>query len=205
MKHSNGFTLLEILIALTLFAILATITSSILYHAFTIRTRVTAQAEQLSALQLAISIIQQDTLQSVDRPVRGNDQRLFPSFIGQARYLELTRDGNLNPKSLEKRSTLKRIALLCEEGNLIRRTWETLDVVDRNKVENKVLLTDLTSCQFNYLNQTLQVLNEWRAQAVTQSQVKEPMPKAIQLNLTLKTWGQLNLLFIIPGALYAPQ
>lgn len=205
MTRSQGFTLIEILIALTLFAILATITSSILYHAFTIRTQVNAQAEQLSALQMAISIVQQDTLQTVDRPVRGNDQLLHAAFVGQAQYMEFTRDGHLNPKSIEKRSTLKRVALLCKEGKLLRRTWESLDVVNRSKFEDKVLLADLVQCQFNYLNQTLQVLSEWRAEVVTQNQNKEPSPKAVQLNLKLKTWGAVSLLFIIPGALYATQ
>ena len=37
-KKLNGFTLIEILIALAVFAILATITTSVLYNAFTTRT-----------------------------------------------------------------------------------------------------------------------------------------------------------------------
>ncbi|NYQ85965.1 GspJ family T2SS minor pseudopilin variant LspJ, partial [Escherichia coli] len=69
MIKNKGFTLIEILIALTVFAILATITSSTLYYAFNTRTRVNAQAERLNALQLAISIIQQDTSQTVERAI----------------------------------------------------------------------------------------------------------------------------------------
>lgn len=202
MRHNKGFTLIEILIALTIFAIIATITSSVLYYAFNIRTRVTAEAEQLNRLQLAISLIRQDTFQAVDRAVRGNDMKLFASFIGQPKLLELTRDGNLNPQSLEKRSTLKRIALVCEGDKLVRRTWESLDVIDKNKFESRVLLTHLSECQFNYLNQTLQVLNDWR-QTVSQDNQKENLPKAIQLNISLKPWGKMNLLFLIPGAVYA--
>lgn len=202
-KRSNkGFTLIEILIALTVFAILATITSSTLYYAFNTRTRVNLQAERLNALQLAISIIQQDTSQTVQRAIRGNEMRLFPVFVGQPQYLELTRDGVVNPNSAEKRSTLKRIALVCQDEKLLRRTWSTLDPIDRNKYEDKVLLDNLSDCHFNYLNQTLQLLAEWREQAITQNQRREPLPKAIQMNLTLKDWGELNMLFIIPGALY---
>lgn len=205
MNKTKGFTLIEILIALMVFAILATITSSTLYYAFNARTRVNLQAERLNSLQLAISIIQQDTNQTVERAIRGNEMRIFPVFVGQAQYLELTRDGNVNPKSLEKRSTLKRIALVCQEEKLLRRTWASLDPSDRNIYEDKVLLDNLSACNFKYLNQTLQVLDEWREQAVTQNQRKEPFPKAIQMNLTLKDWGEMNLLFIIPEALYAPS
>jgi general secretion pathway protein J len=67
------------------------------------------------------------------------------------------------------------------------------------------LINNLSDCNFNYLNQNLQVLTEWREQALSQNQRKEPLPKAIQLNLKLNDWGKLNLLFIIPEALYAPN
>ena len=64
---------------------------------------------------MPISLIQQDTRQTVERAIRGNEMRLFPAFLGQTNYLEFTRDGNVNPGSIEKRSTLKRVAL-CLPG-----------------------------------------------------------------------------------------
>ncbi|USQ12940.1 GspJ family T2SS minor pseudopilin variant LspJ [Legionella lytica] len=203
MKKESGFTLIEILIALAVFAILASITSSTLYYAFNTRTRVNEQSERLSALQLAISIVQQDISQTAERAIRGNDMRLFPIFTGRPDYVEFTRDGDVNPGSIEKRSTLKRIALVCQNDSLLRRTWDTLDPFDRNTHADKVLISHLSDCHFGYLNQSLQVFPEWRADAVNQDQNKESLPKAIQVNLNVKKLGELNLLFTIPGALYA--
>ncbi|KTD41113.1 GspJ family T2SS minor pseudopilin variant LspJ [Legionella parisiensis] len=201
-KKLNGFTLIEILIALTVFAILATITSSVLYNAFTTRTRVNEQSERLNELQLAISLIQQDTRQTVERPIRSNEMQLLPAFIGQTNYVEFTRDGNINPGSIEKRSTLKRVAYACQQGTLLRRTWNSLDIINQKNYEDKILLNRLNNCHFGYLNQNLQILPEWREQAVTLNQRKEPFPKAIQFNMTLQDQGEVNLLFILPGALY---
>lgn len=203
MEHQKGFTLIEILIALTVFAVLASITSSSLYYAFNTRSRVNAQSEQLGALQLTVSILQQETTEILERAVRGNNLHIFPAFVGQAQYFEFTHDGAINPQSIEKRSTLKRVAFLCEDGKLLHRTWESLDPIDRNTYEDRVLLDNSTACHFNYINQNGQPLQEWREQAVTQNQHKELLPKAIQINITLTTWGELNLLFAIPGAVYA--
>ena len=203
MKHSRAFTLIEILIALMVFAILATVTASSLYHAFNTRSRVNAQAERLTSLQLAISLMQQDFIQVVERPVRGNDMSLFPAFIGQEQYVEFTRDGLINPGAIEQRSSLKRIALLCDGGQLLQRTWSSLDSPDRNHYEDRVLMEKISDCHFNYLTRTLQTLTQWREQAISQNQIREPLPKAVQVNFTVENWGELNMLFLIPGAVYA--
>ncbi|MBA2647990.1 MAG: GspJ family T2SS minor pseudopilin variant LspJ [Legionella sp.] len=209
MNHSNlktktcGFTLIELLIALMIFAILATITASTLYYAFNNRARVNIQAKRLSTLQLAIGLIQQDCLQAQERAIRTNNMQLIPEFVGRKNYFELTREGNINPQSMEKRSTLRRIALLCVNNHLIHRTWPSLDPIHRGVYEDRVLLENLSNCHFNYLNQSLQLLPEWHEQALTQDQTKELLPKAVQVNLTLNDWGKMSLLFAIPRAVYA--
>jgi general secretion pathway protein J len=202
-KKEQGYTLIEILIALAVFAILATITASSMYYAFNTRARVTEQADRLNALQLALILIQRDTEQIVIRNVRGNDMQIFPAFEGKPQYLELTRAGFANPNSDEKRSILKRVAILCQNNKLVRRTWASLDTADRKTYRDRILIANLGNCKFTYLNQNLQILNEWRANAVQQDQRAEPLPKAIQMNLTLNHWGNINYLFVIPEALYA--
>ncbi len=203
MKKIKGFTLIEILIALTVFAIIATITSSTLYYAFNTRTRINEQSVRLSGLQLAISLLQQDISQTVERAIRGNELRLFPVFIGRSHYVEFTRDGVVNPGSVEKRSTLKRVAYVCQKKSLIRRTWNSLDAASRNTYQDKLLIDHLDGCHFGFLNQNLEVFPEWRTDALTQNQKKEVLPKAIQINLKPQDLGSFNLLLIIPGALYA--
>lgn len=198
MKYNKGFTLIEILLALTIFAILATITSSTLYYSFNARTQVNIQANQLNDLQMAISIIQQDTTQAINRPIRGNEMRLFPAVIGQGQYFEFTRGGFVNPQSTMKRSTLKRVAFVCSGDKLLHRTWNTLDAINRKSYQDRTLLTNLNECAFSYFSQNLQTLSDWR------EQTNEPFPKSVQVNLDLKDWGKISLLFTIPGGLYAP-
>lgn len=201
-RTSSGFTLIEILIALSVFAILATITSAALYDSFRTREILTAQADQLNELQLAISLIKNDTEQVIERPVVSGNMHMLAAFIGTRDYVSFTRDGVSNPLSIEKRSSLKRIALLCKEGQLIRRSWPVLDPPNINQYEDKRLMHGLTDCYFEYINRNLDSLSEWREKAVSQNQKPEPFPKAIQLHFAMKGFGDSSLLFVIPEALY---
>ena len=198
----NGFTLLEIMVALAVFAILATITSSVMYHAFDSHARVTIQADRLTAIQLAVDRIKRDTEQMVERSVRGNEMHIFPPFIGQPNHLEFTRGGLVNPNGIEQRSTLKRIAFLCQKNQLIRRSWDMLDTPDRKKYQDKLLLDNIDKCTFAYLAHNRQVLPAWQEYALQQNQSKETLPTAIKFTLNLRDWGNMSLLFIVPEALY---
>jgi len=202
-KATFGYTLLEIMVALAVFAILATITSSAMYHAFNTRARVSAQADRLNALQLAITLMERDTEQVVERAVLGNEMHLFPAFIGQAQYIEFTRGGLVNPKGAEQRSTLKRVAFVCQGDKLIRRSWVHLDTLKRNQYQDRIVLDNLEKCTFAYLTHNRQILTEWRENALQQNQKKAALPIAVQFNLTLHDWGNMSLLFVLPEGLYA--
>ena len=203
MNKTYGFTLIEVMVALAVFAILSAITSQALYHAFDTRARINEQANQLNAVQLAMVLIRRDTEQVIERSIRGNEMHLFPPFIGQPRYLEFSRGGFVNPTSVERHSTLTRIAFICTGKKLVRRSWDNVDTPNRKLYHDKILLNNLEKCSFAYLSNARQILSEWREYAVQQDQKKETLPLAIQLSLTIHQWGNMNLLFDIPTALYA--
>ena len=162
MKMHPGYTLLEILIALAVFAILSTITASAMYNAFDTRSRVNIQANQLNVIQLALTIIEKDTEQIVERAANGNDMRVYPPFVGHKTYLEFTRGGLVNPNNIEARSTLKRIAYVCNGKKLIRRSWERLDSPNRSTHQDRILVDNLDECRFAYLANNREILPEWR-------------------------------------------
>jgi len=148
MSKYRGYTLIEIMVALSVFAILATITAGVMYHVFSTRARVAQQADQLNQLQLVMTLLSHDTVQFIPRSIRVKDDHNFPMFIGTNEYTEFTRGGLVNPHAAGQRSTLKRIAYLCKDKRLVRRSWETLDSPNRNSFEDKLLLDKLDDCFF---------------------------------------------------------
>ncbi|WP_367605778.1 GspJ family T2SS minor pseudopilin variant LspJ [Legionella sp. W05-934-2] len=205
MIRLKGFTLIEILVALVIFAVIASITSATLYHAFNAREKVNLMADKLNQLEIAMALLQQDSYQAIPRSVRGNDLRYFPVFVGQGNYIEFTRSGLLNPKQQEHSSSMQRVAYRCDNGKLYRKRWLELDTTNRNRFHEKAILSNLSSCRFEYINRTLDTLNEWRPQRSIRERLLKPelLPKAIRVHLKFKDWGEMQPLFIIPEAAYA--
>lgn len=197
----KGYTLIEVLIALAVFAILAAMTGSVMHHAFTMKERIADVSSQMNRLQLALAMIEKDAQQATDRPVRIGNLQQRQAFIGKPTEMELTRSGLVNPQASEKRSTLKRIAYLCRQGQLIRRSWSRLDTPTPDRYEDAIILDNLKQCSLAYLNRKRQMQAYWHEKDMAK-QDDEPLPVAIQLTLNVASLGELSLLFIIPEALY---
>lgn len=198
----NGYTLIEVMIALMVFAIIATISASVMYHVFDIRKRVALQANQLGELQLAIALLEHDTTQFVPRTVSSNMSHTFSSFTGQHQYMEFTRGGLQNPNSVAQRSSLKRVAYLCRHQQLIRRSWDMLDSPDRHEYEDKILLENLSACFFEYVSSNKEILAEWRAYTVGENQKTQATPSGVQVTINPAGWGNMTLLFVVMEGLY---
>ena len=198
-KKNHGFTLIEIIIALTIFAIIATITASVLYQNTKIKERLEISANQFSQMQLAFSMLDKDIKQIVERQIRGNEMHLFPAFIGNPQYIEFTRGGIYNPMNLENRSTLKRIAYLCKRKQLIRRTWPILDTPNRQEYQDKILLTNVKKCTFKYIGMHNNIVPEWHQYTIRRQNqsITSPLPIAIQLSLNIEALGAITMAYPI--------
>ena len=199
-KTNQGFTLIEILIALVVFTVLASMTSAILYQAFNTRSRLNAQADNLSKLQFAIASINRDVEQFIPRSISNQRFKKQPVIYATRKIVTFTRSGIANPDGKEQRSTLKRVSLRCENHQLIRRSWPFLDGPNRDNYSETVLLGNLSACDFQYLDQNNQLLKKWRNQY---SRKKMPvLPKSILFHVNYKNMGSIYLHFIIPEGLY---
>lgn len=200
----SGYTLIEIMVALIVFAILATLTATAMYHTFETRAHVNEHANRLNQLQQSLIIMERDVKQATNRPVLNQDMLMQPALIGQSDYVEFTRGGIINPEGIAKTSSLQRVAFLCKGQQLIRRSWPRLDAPKQSSSHDKLILDNLEHCSFGYLSQKRELLKDWRQQeGLLRHQRKAALPLAVQFNLTLSDQGNMNLLFIIPEALYA--
>ncbi|MDF1683373.1 MAG: type II secretion system minor pseudopilin GspJ [Legionellaceae bacterium] len=192
----QGYTLIEVIIALAIFAILGTISVGLLGRSFDTSARLKAKIDPLAELQLAVARMNRDITQIVERGTS--------SFIGQTNYAEFVRGGLVNPDEDEAKSTLKRVALLCDNNSeLVRKTWTRVDPLNPDDFQEQALLHHIDSCEFSYLGTDNTWVSEWpmapEESTASPSKKQPPFPRAIKLNLTLENFGDIPLLFVVPG------
>ncbi len=108
----RGMTLLEVLIALSIFALIGVASYRVLFSVIDANERTSNHSVKLRQLQRVITLIDADIQHLIDRPVRYSqtDQSLAALLVRGNDYpLQLTRTGRPNPLQLQ-RSNMQRVA-----------------------------------------------------------------------------------------------
>lgn len=196
-KKNRGFTLIEILIALTILAIVGALMAMGLNSAVRIQMRVTQKAERLAEVQTAMMIIERDIAQIINRPAFDATGQLAPAIVrtlsDNQPVFEFTRAGYINPFFLQNRSTLQRVRYSFQKNQLFRTTWETLDRTINTPLHSQLLLTNVTAYNVNLI--TLQNATG------TPNQPTSTLPDAVEITLTLDDLGNIRRLIPLPRVL----
>jgi general secretion pathway protein J len=198
--RSSGFTLLELLIAITIFAILATFAYSGLKVVLDSEQQTTQYSQRMTQLQLALTLIHRDIEQATNRPIRdqhGDEQPAFSSGGFADTLLELTRDGYANPMKLP-RSNLQRVGYQLEDEILYRLTWRTLDRAQDSEPNQYELIDDVDAIEFVFYDQEMKKLDQWPPEEDDPDSEEKPgLPIAVEMQLELKDWGKIRRIFAL--------
>ena len=142
-----GFTLLELLVAISIFSVLGLGSYQLLHSVSDSHARVRTSINSYIRVNQALNIIQRDFNQFVPRQVRDvyGEPVLPITFQGGDYLVEFTRGGWSNPGG-RLRSELQRLAYSIdyEEKVLRRHFWLVLDRAEDSEPIAQVLLEDVT-------------------------------------------------------------
>lgn len=194
----RGFTLLELLVALAIFGLLATMSYGGLQAVMTQQSQTEIAADRLSELQKLYMIMQRDIEQVVLRPIRDEYGDVQPPLIGGETF-QLTRAGWRNPAG-RQRSQLQRVGYALEEQQLVRYTWAVLDRAQDSEPVVQLLSEAVEQLQIRYLGAD----NEWKEQWPDPQASADPaivpvsLPRVVEVTVEHETYGPLVWLFQLP-------
>lgn len=208
MKYARGFTLIELLVALSITALIMAIAYGGLGALSKQADSSRATMQRLRQVQLAMDILSRDFAQLEPRPVRdGLGAEISPALLAgpdNVPPIQFTRGGWGNPLG-NARSTEERVAYSLEDGKLVRSWWPELDGQAQVQPAKEVLLADVTSIKFQYMDATSKsfqdvwpptqttVINGPATHAPAQiAQAGAALPVAVSITVTLKDLGDVT-------------
>jgi general secretion pathway protein J len=189
MSDERGFTLVELMVALLVFGMIAAAGALLLGTSVESQARVTARLDSSAQLRRAHALLSADMAQAVARPTRGGPTGQRPAFVGggSGPIAALVRAGWDNPGG-DPRPSLQRVEYRVEGGRLMRLTAVALD---GGEVGNPLVLADgLTAATARYRGE-----DGWR-------DVWDPvdpalLPRAIEINLAFADGRSLTQRFMV--------
>jgi general secretion pathway protein J len=154
MTRQDGFSLVEVLAATAIFALVSALAVGLLIGALRTQAQSEAALADVAAVQRIAALLREDVGQIAARPVRGPDgladQRVFAADIegaeavrlridGPREILVLTRTGWSNPGRAQPRSSLQRVAWVLEEDRLYRAVWAYPDAAAGTEPRRQLL------------------------------------------------------------------
>lgn len=200
MKRHSGFTLVELMIALTILALMMTLAYQSVSMLLEASRQVAGPQAELQQLQRALLLVERDLQQMVPRK-RNNgygeqEPAILQSSNGNNGLLEFTRGGNPDlawqlRASGQMRSNLQRVRYVLEENRLLRQNWDMVDYATPAEPVSQVLLENVKTARFRFKLQKGQKFTD----SLKDSGGK--LPVAIEFELDHERFGKIRRLFVI--------
>ncbi|MCE0493859.1 type II secretion system minor pseudopilin GspJ [Vibrio salinus] len=197
-RRNQGFTLIEMLVAVAILAMLSLLAYQILYQVQISNDVSEKKSQQINTLQKAIIVLDSDFRQIADRKFRTNgaessDQKLFweDGLLGkQGKSLLFTRLGWGNHQWQFPRGEVIKVGYRLNAGKLERLWWRYPDTVvgDTGNVTTVLDGVSAFDVRFYYDGKWL---NHWDKEDV--------LPAALSVRLMLDDYGKIERTYLVAG------
>jgi general secretion pathway protein J len=213
-RQLQGFTLVEVLIALSITAFVSMIAYSSLSSVISGVESMRESTDRTYEINRAWMIISRDLRQFVPRPVRDEFGEEEPAMSGGpvARFaLSFTRAGWHNPNA-NPRSNLQRINYRIEDEALWRDSYTVLDRAGNTEPQSVLLLDGVEYMELAFLASLQGVQKEsggsgldtsdWVESWIVDDQASAAgaasPPVALEIRLQLDDWGEMRRMYALP-------
>lgn len=196
-SNNQGFTLLEVLIAIAIFSVISMASFSIFETVLNSDAISKERTDRINELQRGFLIIERDMLQIARRSVRFNGeapQKEFlhtdnESFSSDEKGIGFVRHGWTNPGLLLPRSDMQSVAYRLNESVLERLHFNFVDAVLGEEPKNRPLISQVEKLDFEFYDG-----KKWQKKLP-----KNTLPMAIAIELETTDYGVIRRQFLVAG------
>lgn len=185
----RGFTLIEVLVAVFIFALLMIAAYGSVDALLRTRDGLTQQNDRLRALQFTVGLIERDLRQTFARPIRSGYGEREAALVGARDAIAFTRAGAANPLRQE-RAEIERVGYALRDEHIARITYAVLDRTPVTAPETRDLLARVRKLGFRYLDG-----EQWRElwpPSNVQGPVLMKLPRAVEFSIDTEDYGLIT-------------
>ncbi len=197
-----GFTLVELLVALAIFALISVAGVTLLRSGSDTQIAVKNRLEEYSRANRLYNAMEGDLAQAIARPVRNQAGKPIPAFSGDdvstpGTLFGFVRAGWSNFDDAP-RAGLQRVAYTLEGGDLKRLSWPMLD--GAVPADAATLIENVNAAQIQFRDDKGDWRGNWTATDA------DALPRAVELRLTIEGKPEQRMLFLVgPQTRQKPQ
>ncbi len=199
MKRSKAFTLIEVLVAITIFAFIGVAAYSALNTVIQSDEALEEKTQRFLSVQRSMQRFYLDLQQLAQRAIRDQfgDQQPFLVGLsdddGRQAVIEFTRLGWENPAELP-RSSLQRVRYQFDREQLSRSTWTFLDRSPQVEPLQQPLLSNVEQVRFAFLSK-----GEWHSRwpLDNRTESKVLLPDAVSFKIVTKDYGEIERIIVV--------
>ncbi len=193
MRYSKGFTLLELLVALSIFSLIAAAGYSGLSSLSKALQLQQDNSRELAQIQWLVARLDQDISQAINRSSRAGNN-FVPALLGDNRSLKLVSLSS-EVAIYQAISAERPVSWQWQNQQIQRQLWQLPDQVSGTPpLVNEILLDNVLEFEFRYLDDNSQWQLQWNSQARNKL-----LPRAIEYQLQTENFGQIRRIIELPG------
>lgn len=191
-RFQAAFTLVEVLVALLVFAVVSALSYTGLAHALETKDRLDRERAFWSQMSLAFVRMEQDFSEARPRTARDGDGSAMPAFRLRSATGRTEIDFTRASTPGLAGHGLERVGYRLSSGTLWRLTWPSIDRSPGVQPAESALLTDVESFDMRAHGQNDVVVAAWPA-----DKNLEDLPRGVEMTVSLKGKGAFTRAFVV--------